>query len=77
MYMTDDLNDLEANQLAITNNLCSTDRPTDPNSIESTTGAPDLSAPITIWRSESPMKCHEGKVIKNIKKKKKEKDKIG
>ncbi|XP_038942536.1 protein PROCA1 isoform X2 [Rattus norvegicus] len=76
MYMTDDLNDLEANQLAITNNLCSTDRPTDPNSVESTTGAPDLSAPITIWRSASPIdKCQEGKVIKNIKKKKKEKDK--
>ncbi|XP_034361996.1 protein PROCA1 isoform X2 [Arvicanthis niloticus] len=73
MYMTDDLNDdedLEENRLSTTNHLSPTARPTDPKSGPAT-GAPDLSAPITIWRSESPTdKCQEGKVIKNIKKKK-------
>ncbi|KAB0402510.1 hypothetical protein E2I00_008174, partial [Balaenoptera physalus] len=41
------------------------------------TGTPDLAAPITIWRSESPTGKSQGsKVIKKIKKKKeKEKDK--
>lgn len=77
-YMTDDLNDededSEENQLPIKKHL--SPRLTDP-STESATGDPDLSVPITIWRSESPMgKCQEDKVIKNIKKKKeKEKDK--
>ncbi|XP_052053134.1 protein PROCA1 [Apodemus sylvaticus] len=78
MYMPDDLNedeDLEENRLSITNHLSPSARPTEPNT-GSATGVPDLSAPITIWRSESPMdKCQEGKAIKNIKKKKeKEKD---
>lgn len=79
MYMPDDLNDededLEENQLSITNHLSPSARPTDPNT-GSATEVPDLSAPITIWRSESPMdKCQEGKVVKSIKKKKeKEKD---
>lgn len=80
MYMPDDLNDededMEENRLSITNHLSPSARPTDPNT-GSATGVPDLSAPITIWRSESPIdKCQEGKVVKNIKKKKeKEKEK--
>lgn len=69
MYTTDDLNDededLEENRLSITNYLNPNARPTDP-STGSATGIPDLSVPITIWRSESPMdKGQEGKVNKN------------
>ncbi|XP_055475817.1 protein PROCA1 isoform X2 [Psammomys obesus] len=41
----------------------------------SVSGVPDSAAPITIWRSESPTKCHESKVIQKIKKKEKEKEK--
>ncbi|XP_018882024.1 protein PROCA1 isoform X5 [Gorilla gorilla gorilla] len=40
------------------------------------TGTPDSTAPITIWRSESPTGKGQGsKVIKKVKKKEKEKDK--
>ncbi|XP_029402236.1 protein PROCA1 isoform X1 [Mus pahari] len=72
MYMTDD--DLEENWVSSKNHLSPSARPDDPNT-GSATEVPDLSVPITIWRSESPIeKCQESKVIKNIKKKEKEKD---
>lgn len=72
MYMTDD--DLEENWVSSKNHLSPSARPTDPNT-GSATEDPDLSVPITIWRSESPIeKCQESKIIKDIKKKEKEKD---
>lgn len=72
MYMTDD--DLEENWVSRKNHLSPSARPPDPNT-GSATEVPDLSVPITIWRSESPIeKCQESNVIKDIKRKEKEQD---
>nr|KAF6458295.1 protein interacting with cyclin A1 [Rousettus aegyptiacus] len=65
----------EESEPPIPTQLGPTTTPTDTGIGKGTvTGTPDLAAPITIWRSESPTGKSQGKVFKKVKKKK-EKDK--